>query len=194
MRAALQSLLKVHRITFHYSGFCYFSLTYISSTWREKDLLSKVLVISGKEAHIEKGDCFEKTFLFLVRLTSEWIWQLIRLKRALKILRLLHNLILILCCFQSWRCDWCSNWITPTIVIIWGCIPLIEWNLLDSVLFYDSPISSWFLKDDGILLIPTVADPPPKLNSWKRIPAEFQDRMYALLSIASMSGGCQVRH
>ncbi|GFP87060.1 outer envelope protein 64 mitochondrial [Phtheirospermum japonicum] len=48
------------------------------------------------------------------------------------------------------------------------------------------------LKDDGILVIPTVADPPPKLNSRKSVSSEFYDRIYALLSIASMSGGCQV--
>ncbi|KAI3448255.1 hypothetical protein Pfo_004920 [Paulownia fortunei] len=48
------------------------------------------------------------------------------------------------------------------------------------------------LKDDGILVIPTVADPPPKLSSKKNVPAEFHDRIYALLSIATMSGGCQV--
>ncbi|KAL3651630.1 Outer envelope protein 64, mitochondrial [Castilleja foliolosa] len=48
------------------------------------------------------------------------------------------------------------------------------------------------LKDDGILVIPTVADPPPKLNSRKSVSSEFYDRTYALSSIASMSGGCQV--
>ncbi|KAI3445736.1 hypothetical protein Pfo_002401 [Paulownia fortunei] len=48
------------------------------------------------------------------------------------------------------------------------------------------------LKDDGILVIPTVADPPLKLNSKRGLPAEFHDRMHALLSIANMSGGCQV--
>ncbi|KAL6513142.1 Outer envelope protein 64, mitochondrial [Orobanche gracilis] len=48
------------------------------------------------------------------------------------------------------------------------------------------------LKDDGILVIPTVADPPPKLNSTKKLSLEFYDRIYALLSIATMSGGCQI--
>ncbi|XP_051146599.1 outer envelope protein 64, mitochondrial isoform X2 [Andrographis paniculata] len=48
------------------------------------------------------------------------------------------------------------------------------------------------LQDDGLLVIPTVADPPPKLNSKKSFSAEFLDRMYALSGIASMSGGCQV--
>ena len=49
-----------------------------------------------------------------------------------------------------------------------------------------------FLKDNGILIIPTVCDPPPKLNSKKSLLAEFHDRTYALLGITSMSGGCQV--
>ncbi|KAL2490982.1 Outer envelope protein 64 [Abeliophyllum distichum] len=48
------------------------------------------------------------------------------------------------------------------------------------------------LKDDGILVIPTVADPPPKLRAKKGLAAEFHDRVYALLTIATMSGGCQV--
>ncbi|XVE66560.1 hypothetical protein DITRI_Ditri08aG0088200 [Diplodiscus trichospermus] len=48
------------------------------------------------------------------------------------------------------------------------------------------------LKDDGILVIPTIVDPPLKLNSKKGNSTEFHDRAYALLSIASMSGGCQV--
>lgn len=47
------------------------------------------------------------------------------------------------------------------------------------------------LKDDGILVIPTIVDPPPKLNSMKDYSTEFHDRACAVLSIASMSGGCQ---
>ncbi|XP_042007169.1 outer envelope protein 64, mitochondrial-like [Salvia splendens] len=47
------------------------------------------------------------------------------------------------------------------------------------------------LKDNGILIIPTVCDPPLKLNSKKSLLAEFHDRTYALLGITSMSGGCQ---
>ncbi|KAL7001900.1 Outer envelope protein 64, mitochondrial [Sarracenia purpurea var. burkii] len=49
-----------------------------------------------------------------------------------------------------------------------------------------------FPKDDGILVVPTVADPPLKLNSKKGLSAEFYDRAFTLLSIASMSGCCQV--
>ncbi|XP_039037954.1 outer envelope protein 64, mitochondrial-like isoform X1 [Hibiscus syriacus] len=48
------------------------------------------------------------------------------------------------------------------------------------------------LKDDGILVIPTIADPLLKLNSKKGHSTEFHDRACTLLSIASMSGGCQV--
>ncbi|EPS65438.1 hypothetical protein M569_09339, partial [Genlisea aurea] len=47
------------------------------------------------------------------------------------------------------------------------------------------------LQDDGILVLPTVADFPPKLNSRKSLPSGFYDRMYALLSIATISGCCQ---
>ncbi|KAL6964277.1 Outer envelope protein 64, mitochondrial [Sarracenia purpurea var. burkii] len=48
------------------------------------------------------------------------------------------------------------------------------------------------LKDGGILVLPTVADPPLKLNSKRGLAAEFHDRAFALLSIATMSGCCQV--
>ncbi|KAK9166959.1 hypothetical protein Scep_002150 [Stephania cephalantha] len=48
------------------------------------------------------------------------------------------------------------------------------------------------LKDDGILVIPTVPDVPLKLESKKNLTSEFQDRAFVLLSIAGMSGCCQV--
>ncbi|GAA0171201.1 hypothetical protein LIER_25291 [Lithospermum erythrorhizon] len=48
------------------------------------------------------------------------------------------------------------------------------------------------LKDDGVLVIPTVSHAPPKMTKKKNILTEFQDRTFALLSIASMSGCCQV--
>ncbi|KAM7478972.1 hypothetical protein LguiA_027185 [Lonicera macranthoides] len=48
------------------------------------------------------------------------------------------------------------------------------------------------LKDDGILVLPTVADPPLKVNSNKSQSAEFHDRAFTILSIASMSSCCQV--
>ncbi|XP_025639512.1 outer envelope protein 64, mitochondrial isoform X2 [Arachis hypogaea] len=48
------------------------------------------------------------------------------------------------------------------------------------------------LKDDGILVIPSVADSPLKLNTKKGLSSEFHDRTFALSSIASMSGCCQV--
>ncbi|XP_058096835.1 outer envelope protein 64, mitochondrial isoform X2 [Magnolia sinica] len=48
------------------------------------------------------------------------------------------------------------------------------------------------LKDDGILVIPTAPDAPLKPNSKKSLSTEFQDKALALLSIAGMSGCCQV--
>ncbi|GMY39049.1 outer envelope protein 64, mitochondrial, partial [Fagus crenata] len=47
-------------------------------------------------------------------------------------------------------------------------------------------------KEDGILVVPTVADPPLKLKTKKGLSAEFHDRIFMLSSIASMSGCCQV--
>ncbi|XP_027918977.1 outer envelope protein 64, mitochondrial-like isoform X2 [Vigna unguiculata] len=48
------------------------------------------------------------------------------------------------------------------------------------------------LKDDGILVIPTVSDNQLKLNTMKGFSSEFHDRTFALSSIASVSGCCQV--
>ncbi|GAB2270208.1 hypothetical protein Dimus_005115 [Dionaea muscipula] len=47
------------------------------------------------------------------------------------------------------------------------------------------------LKDDGILVIPTFADPPPKLGGKDILSVDFESRLFCLSSIASMSGCCQ---
>ncbi|XP_016477976.1 translocon at the outer membrane of chloroplasts 64-like [Nicotiana tabacum] len=48
------------------------------------------------------------------------------------------------------------------------------------------------LKDDGILVIPTVAEPPPKIGAKEIQSEDYQIRSCSFSSIASMSGGCQV--
>lgn len=48
------------------------------------------------------------------------------------------------------------------------------------------------LKDDGLLVIPTTADPPPKLGGKEIYSVEYQSRAFSSLSIASISGCCQV--
>ncbi|GLU12900.1 hypothetical protein SLE2022_295560 [Rubroshorea leprosula] len=48
------------------------------------------------------------------------------------------------------------------------------------------------LKDDGILVIPTTAYPPPKLGSKEIHSEDYQNHLFSLLSIASISGCCQV--
>ncbi|CAL5445276.1 unnamed protein product [Camellia sinensis] len=48
------------------------------------------------------------------------------------------------------------------------------------------------LKDDGILVIPTIADPPPKLGGKEILSEDYLSRSYSLLSLASVSGCCQV--
>eukprot|EP01018_Ginkgo_biloba_P007867 Gb_16992 [translate_table: standard] len=48
------------------------------------------------------------------------------------------------------------------------------------------------LKDDGILVIPTVQCPPPKLRTKERQLEDFRSRAFSLLSVAGMSGCCQV--
>jgi hypothetical protein len=41
-------------------------------------------------------------------------------------------------------------------------------------------------------VIPTIADPPPKLGGKEILSEEYQSRACSLLSIASISGCCQV--
>ncbi|GFS32332.1 translocon at the outer membrane of chloroplasts 64-III [Actinidia rufa] len=48
------------------------------------------------------------------------------------------------------------------------------------------------LKDGGILVIPTIADPPPKLGRKEILSEDYLSRAFSLLSLASMSGCCQV--
>ncbi|KAG9458606.1 hypothetical protein H6P81_003114 [Aristolochia fimbriata] len=48
------------------------------------------------------------------------------------------------------------------------------------------------LKDDGILVIPTLADLPPKVGAKEAFSEEYQTRALSLLAIVSMSGCCQV--
>jgi hypothetical protein len=42
-------------------------------------------------------------------------------------------------------------------------------------------------------VIPTVADPPPKLGGKEILSQDYQSRALSLLSIASISGCCQVK-
>ncbi|KAM1398404.1 hypothetical protein ACFX2I_015861 [Malus domestica] len=51
---------------------------------------------------------------------------------------------------------------------------------------------SSLLKDDGVLVIPTIADPPAKLGGKEMLSEDFRNRTFGLLSIASLSGCCQV--
>ncbi|KAK1287724.1 hypothetical protein QJS10_CPB19g00894 [Acorus calamus] len=48
------------------------------------------------------------------------------------------------------------------------------------------------LKNDGILVLPTVAGPPPKLGSKEILSDDYQTRTYSLLAVAGLSGCCQV--
>jgi len=48
------------------------------------------------------------------------------------------------------------------------------------------------LKDDAILIIPTTPGPAPKLNIKQNLLDDFHIRAFTLLSIAGMSGCCQV--
>ncbi|XP_031493263.1 outer envelope protein 64, mitochondrial [Nymphaea colorata] len=48
------------------------------------------------------------------------------------------------------------------------------------------------LKDDGILVVPTIPEPPPRVNSKKSSYNQFQNRASVLMSLATLSGCCQV--
>ncbi|KAJ6888282.1 outer envelope protein 64 [Populus alba x Populus x berolinensis] len=48
------------------------------------------------------------------------------------------------------------------------------------------------LKDNGILVVPTMAYLPPKLDGKEILSEEYQSSSFSLLSIASLSGCCQV--
>lgn len=48
------------------------------------------------------------------------------------------------------------------------------------------------LKDDGVLVIPTFSDPPPKVGGKEMSSESYMNRVFSLLSIASLSGCCQV--
>jgi Asp-tRNA(Asn)/Glu-tRNA(Gln) amidotransferase A subunit family amidase len=51
---------------------------------------------------------------------------------------------------------------------------------------------NFLLKEDGILVIPTVANPPPKIGSKEISSEDYLTRTSTLMSLASMSGCCQV--
>lgn len=48
------------------------------------------------------------------------------------------------------------------------------------------------LKDDGILVLPTVSGPPPKLKSREIISEDYHMCLFNLSAISSMSGCCQI--
>ncbi|XP_054818295.1 translocon at the outer membrane of chloroplasts 64 [Prosopis cineraria] len=83
--------------------------------------------------------------------------------------------------------------------------PSISAQLQDKLEVSDEDVENWksvrnemriavnsLLKDEGVLVIPTVADFPPKLGGKEILSEEYQSRAFSLLSIASISGCCQV--
>ena len=53
-------------------------------------------------------------------------------------------------------------------------------------------LPAFYLQSDGILVIPTSPSAPPKLQTKVSVLAGFRDKAFTLLSIAGMSGACQV--
>ncbi|PSS26689.1 Translocon at the outer membrane of chloroplasts like [Actinidia chinensis var. chinensis] len=48
------------------------------------------------------------------------------------------------------------------------------------------------LKDGGVLVMPTIAGPPPKVGGKEILSDDYLSRAFSLLSLASLSGCCQV--
>ncbi|KAI4967076.1 hypothetical protein ZWY2020_031074 [Hordeum vulgare] len=80
----------------------------------------------------------------------------------------------------------------------------VSTRVLQAVNFTDDNIKSLYivrtewraalknlLKDTVILVLPTMAGHPLKRNSKQRLSSEFEDKMYAFVSIAALSGCCQ---
>lgn len=55
-------------------------------------------------------------------------------------------------------------------------------------------VDELFKQDDGVLVIPTFVDPPPKVGGKEMSSETYLSRLYSLLSIASLSGCCQVNY
>ncbi|CAI0400427.1 unnamed protein product [Linum tenue] len=83
--------------------------------------------------------------------------------------------------------------------------PVISAHLNDAAEISDTEIEKYrsvrnemraaintLLKDDGILVIPTTYALPPKLNAKELLSEDYKLRSYSLLSLASLSGCCQV--
>ncbi|CAN0902269.1 Translocon at the outer membrane of chloroplasts 64 [Linum grandiflorum] len=83
--------------------------------------------------------------------------------------------------------------------------PAISAQLTDAVEISDTKIETYrsvrnemraaidsLLKNDGILVIPTTANVPPKLNAKEMFLEDYKLRSFSLLSLASLSGCCQV--
>ncbi|CAI0380609.1 unnamed protein product [Linum tenue] len=83
--------------------------------------------------------------------------------------------------------------------------PLISAHLNDAGEISDTEIEKYrsvrnemraaintLLKDDGILVIPTTFAHPPKLNAKELLSEDYMLRSFSLLSLASLSGCCQV--
>ncbi|KAJ9552118.1 hypothetical protein OSB04_016163 [Centaurea solstitialis] len=78
--------------------------------------------------------------------------------------------------------------------VTFSSLPFVLYGLVTEITsVYMMSIDTHFgVQDDGILVVPTVADTPLKLNSKKAMLSEFHERAFALLSITTMSGCCQV--
>lgn len=115
-------------------------------------------------------------------------------------IRLLAN-VMQLVKRQEFKCnhgEWISS-VKPTLD------PIIVAQIRESLEISDEEIENFrtirseirialnsLLKDDGILVIPTIPDPPLKLGGKEILLEDYLSRAFSLLSLASMSGCCQV--
>lgn len=96
--------------------------------------------------------------------------------------------------FRSYHGEWINSTKAVLDPIVLAAMEPRDANIDQCRLVKDETRSALnaLLKDDGILVIPTLADPPPKLGAKELLSEDYQTRAFSLLAIASMSGCCQV--
>lgn len=88
-------------------------------------------------------------------------------------------------------CNNCALYdvVNPSLVI-W--LVIWNWHINNASRKYNILFNFW-IQDDGILAIPTTACLPPKLGAKEMLSEDYQIHSFSLLSIASLSGCCQVQ-
>ncbi|XP_020593994.1 outer envelope protein 64, chloroplastic [Phalaenopsis equestris] len=176
----------------------HFQLMKVSSTRITQVVTKTVEVLFGKQSlsHINVGEylmskvpSLKKFEVGAVNGDSKFS-PLTSLARAMKLL-----------CKYEFRTNY-ENWINSVKPTIASCVsdnlstPLEENSILidccQTARHEVQLAVHSLLKDDGILVLPTVPGPPPKLNSKEILSEDYQMCLLNLSAISSMSGCCQI--